>query len=176
LNEPAASRSIGDLDALRVMADSQRHRLLSQLIAEPMTAASMSERLRIPRTRVYYHLELLERHGFIAVCGYRDAGKAERLYRATAATFRVDRVLLGSAGAALNDARAALLDAAAEDVRRVPPDDDELLVQRTFVRLSPQRRAAFRAALVALVERYARPDPAGNEVEVVAALFAVPGA
>ena len=158
------------------MADSQRHRILSELIAEPLTAASVSKRLRIPRTRVYYHLELLERHGFIAVCGYRDVRNAERLYRATASSFRVDRRLLGTAAAALNDARAALLDAAAEDVRRIPPHDDELLVQRTFVRLSARRRAAFRAALIALVEKYAQPDPAGTEVEVVAALFEVPPA
>jgi len=174
LNELDRVASIGDLEALRVVADSGRHRILAELIASACTAAELAARLSIPRTRVYYHLELLERHGFIALAGYRDAGTAERVYRATAASFRVDRRLLGAAEGSLNDARAQLLDAAAEDVRGVAPDDDSLLVLRTFVRMNARRRAAFRKELDDLLARYDTSDSDAPQMEIVTAFFAVP--
>ena len=179
MNEPAADDvapvgAVRDLAALRVIADGQRHRILSAVIREALSAAALAERLTIPRTRVYYHLELLERHGFVRVCGYRDERSPERLYRATAASFHIDRGLLGSELAHLNHARAGLLEAAADDLRHVAPDDETVVVRRAFVRLGARRREAFRAALAALIAEYSAGDPAGVEVEVVAALFDVP--
>jgi DNA-binding transcriptional ArsR family regulator len=174
LNELTQVRFIGDLEALRVIADSQRHRILSELIASACSAAELAARLAIPRTRVYYHLELLERHGFIALAGYRDEGSAERLYRATAASFRVDRELLGSAVASINNARSALLDAAAEDVRAVPPEDETLLVVRTFVRMSDERRIAFRKDVDALLARYDTGETDGAEMQIVVGFFETP--
>jgi DNA-binding transcriptional ArsR family regulator len=179
LNEPAhepvpAVGAVKDLAALRVIADSQRHRILAALMHEPLSAAALSDRLAIPRTRVYYHLELLERHGFVRVSGYRDERTPERLYRATAGFFRIDRALFGSDLAALNHARAALLEAAADDLRHVSPDDETVVVRRAFVRLDPARRKAFADALAALIGEFARDDEHGAECEVVAALFDVP--
>jgi DNA-binding transcriptional ArsR family regulator len=174
LNDIDRVRFIGDLEALRVIADSGRHRILSELIASACSAGELASRLTIPRTRVYYHLELLEKHGFIALAGYRDEGAAERLYRATAASFRVDRALLGNAAASLNDARSALLDAAAEDVRAVAPEDDSLFVLRTFVRLSEKQRGAFRGELDALLARYETGDASGTEMQIVIGFFETP--
>lgn len=179
MNEPAhepvpAVGSVKDLAALRVIADSQRHRILAALMREPLSAAALSDRLALPRTRIYYHLELLERHGFVRVSGYRDERSPERLYRATAGFFRIDRALFGSDLAALNHARAALLEAAADDLRHVSPDDETVVVRRAFVRLGPARRKAFADALAALIAEFASDDEDGVESEVVAALFDVP--
>lgn len=179
LNDPADRGvapvgAVRDLAALRVIADGQRHRILSAVIREALSAAVLAERLAIPRTRVYYHLELLERHGFVRVSGYRDERTPERLYRATAASFHIDRGLLGSDVAQLNHARAGLLEAAADDLRHVSPDDETVVVRRAFVRLGGARREAFRAALASLIAEYTVGDPDGVEVEVVAALFDVP--
>jgi len=156
------------------VADTQRHRILCALIAEPMTAATLAERLSIPRTRVYYHLGLLQRHGFIAVVDVRIEPISERVYRAVAASFRVDRKLLGTQEQSLNEARSELLEATADDVRRAPPGDDELLVQRAFVRLSARRRMQLRAALVALMKEYSKSESDGAEVEIAVAVFAYP--
>jgi len=174
LNALRQQASIGDLEALRVVADTQRHRILCALIAEPMTAATITERLSIPRTRVYYHLDLLQRHGFIAVVDVRIEPIPERVYRAVAASFRVDRKLLGPQEQSLNEARSELLEATADDVRKVPPSDDELLVQRAFVRLSARRRKQLRAALVALMKEYSKSESDGTEVEITVAVFAYP--
>lgn len=153
------------------MADTQRHRILASLIAAPLSAAALADRLAIPRTRVYYHLGLLERHGFIEIAGMRTNRLAERIYRAVAASFRVDHRLLGADAASLNFARSALLEAVADDVRRVPADDDALLVQRTVVRMTAARRTRLRTALITLVEKFSQPDPDGVEVEIAVALF-----
>ena len=170
----AEQASIGDVEALRVVADTQRHRILCALIAEPMTAAAVAEHLSIQRSRVYYHLDLLQRHGFIAVVDVRIEPISERVYRAVAASFRVDRKLLGPQEQSLNLARSELLEATADDVRKVPPSDDELLVQRAFVRLNARRRKQLRAALVALMKEYSKSDSDGTEVEIAVALFAYP--
>ena len=166
--------AVKDLAALRVIADSQRHRILAALMREPLSAAALSDRLAIPRTRVYYHIELLERHGFVRVSGYRDERSPERLYRATAGFFHIDRALFGSDLAGLNHARAGLLEAAADDLRHVSPDDETVVVRRAFVRLDPVRRKAFADALVALIATFASDDEDGVESEIVAALFDVP--
>ncbi|HZX67389.1 MAG TPA: winged helix-turn-helix domain-containing protein [Candidatus Elarobacter sp.] len=165
-------RTIDGLEALRVVSDSQRHRILSALIAEPLAASDLAERLKLPRTRIYYHLELLERHGFIRLAGYRDEGATERVYRATAAAFHVDRSLLGSRSTSLNDARAELLEAAAHDLRAAAASQsDEAFVQRGFVRVPAGELSAFRAELVGVVEKYADRRMDGDEIEVVVALF-----
>jgi DNA-binding transcriptional ArsR family regulator len=156
------------------MADTQRHRILCALIAEPLTAAELADRLAIPRTRVYYHLDLLQRHGFITIVDMRNAAISERVYRAVASSFRVDRRLLGAEVQSLNVARSELLEATADDVRRIPGNDDELLVQRTFVRMSSQRRKQLRAALVSLVTDYSESEPDGTEVEIAIAIFDYP--
>jgi DNA-binding transcriptional ArsR family regulator len=166
-----AIRPIGDLETLRVIVDSQRHRILSTLIADEMSASELAARLKLPRTRIYYHLDLLERHGFIRVSGHSDEGATTRLYRATAASFRVDRSLLGDQDASLMDVRAALLEAAAADLRASRSSEDEVFVNRQFVLMSAERRAAFHSAVTELLGQFASTDGSGDDVEFIAALF-----
>jgi DNA-binding transcriptional ArsR family regulator len=168
-----AAQAITDLETLGIIVDSQRHRILSALIAEELGAAVLAERLKLPRTRIYYHLDLLERYGFVHVSGYRDRGATMRLYRATAASFRVERGLLGGDLSSFNDARATLLEAAAADVRSTNAPEDKVFVLRQFLRLNPERRAALSAAIVQLLDRYAAIDADGEDVEFVAALFPI---
>jgi predicted ArsR family transcriptional regulator len=169
------TRPIGDLETLRVIVDSQRHRILSTLIAEELSASALATRLRLPRTRIYYHLDLLERHGFIRVSGHSDEGAATRHYRATAASFRVDRTLFGEQDASLADVRASLLEAAAGDLRASNSSEDDIFVNRQFVRMSAEKRSAFLAAVTQLIAQYADTDGAGDDVEFIAALFPTGG-
>lgn len=166
-----AVRPIGDLETLRVIVDSQRHRILTALIAEQLGAAALAERLKLPRTRIYYHLDLLERHGFVRVTGYHDDGAPVRLYRATAASFRLDRGLLGDQNTSVNDARATLLEAAAADIRTATANEDDVSVRRHFLRLSAERRSALQTAIAGLLEQYAGADADGDDVEFISALF-----
>jgi DNA-binding transcriptional ArsR family regulator len=182
-NEILAVAPVQSLDALRALADGQRHRMVTLLMDEALTAKELAERLGIGRTRLYYHLAMLDGHGLIRTVDTRMvSGIVERKYRAVARTFRVDRALLASQAseAEVSEAQASILDAVANDLRALglpgtqPPDPD-LLVSRTFLRLSDARRLELRMRLCALVEEYRDADEGGREVEMALALFASTG-
>lgn len=177
--EIPAVGQVASLQALRVVSDSQRHRILSLLIREPMTASTIAKRLKIARTRVYYHLDLLQEHGFIRVVEERQvAAMIERTFRACARHFRVDRRVLasGSSEFEVNDAQAALLERTADDLRAQSAAESvdaqvDVLVTRSFLRLDAQRAAELRSALVALIEEYASAPSGDDSYEMTLALF-----
>ena len=150
MNELKAVRPVSSLAALRAIADSQRHRMLTLLITEPLSARDLSERLRIARTRVYYHLNLLQEHGFITVVDERIvSGLNERIYRATARRFQVDRALHAAGEPEIADAQEAILESSA-----------------------PDRYDRLRADLLATLQAYgARADAGGASIELAIALF-----
>jgi DNA-binding transcriptional ArsR family regulator len=171
-----ASIALRDLDALRALVDSQRHQIVTLLMEAPLTAKELAEQLGIGRTRLYYHLDLLERHELIRVVDTRVvSGITERRYRAVARNFRVDRALLAgeATGAEISETQAGIIEAVAADLRLdSDPHDDELLVFRAFRRLSAARRRELRARLVELANEYAEDDPGGADLEFSIALFA----
>jgi DNA-binding transcriptional ArsR family regulator len=173
----AGEAVVPNLETLRVLSDGRRHEILTALIREPLTVRALAEQLRLPRTRLYYHLELLERHGLVRVVQTRMvSGALERTYRAAARTFRVDRsALSASAAAAIDEAQATILQAVAGDLRDRRDVTRDPLVSRTFVRLSPARYAELEARLRALVSEY-RDDEDGAPAELAFALFALEAA
>jgi DNA-binding transcriptional ArsR family regulator len=168
---------VPNLESLRVIADGRRHEILTALIREPLTVRALAEQLRLPRTRLYYHLELLERHGFVRVVHTRMvSGALERTYRAVARTFRVDRSALSdTAAAAIDEAQATILQAVAEDMRSRRDVTRDPLVARAFVRLNARRYAELEARVRALVAEY-RDDADGAPAEFAFALFALEAA
>lgn len=178
--ELLASAPIESLEALRVVSDSQRHRVVTLLIEEPLTARELAGRLGIGRTRLYYHLDLLEKHGLIRVTETRVvSGILERTYRAVARAFRVDRALLSahSSEEEVNDAQASILDAVAGDLRARPPAhrraaENDVMVSRRFLRLSESRRRELSDRLSALIQEYDDSESGeAPEVEVALAVF-----
>jgi DNA-binding transcriptional ArsR family regulator len=173
-----AEAKISSLAALRAVSDTCRHRILTLLIREPLTPSEVATRLKIARTRVYYHLDLLKEHGFIRVVGKRPvAAMIERTYRACARRFKVDRQMLaaGSSESELNDAQAQLLERAADDLR-VSSSSSDVLVTRAFMRLSTARASELRSEIVALVDKYAdSSSDFGDSFEMAFALFASKG-
>ena len=171
---------IRDLESQRALVDGQRHGIVTLLTEEPLTAKDLAERLGIGRTRLYYHLGILEQHGLIHVVDTRMvSGIAERTYRAVARTFRVDRKLLASQAseAQISDAQASLIEAVADDLRaRAAAEehagDADVLVSRMFLWLNEARRTELRARLGALIEEYRSADRDGTEMELGVAFFA----
>jgi DNA-binding transcriptional ArsR family regulator len=73
-----------------------RLRMLAEL-REPASAATLAERLGLPRQKVNYHLRALEAHGLLAVAGERKhGGLTERLLVATAASYVISPEALGA--------------------------------------------------------------------------------
>jgi DNA-binding transcriptional ArsR family regulator len=81
--------------AATVALDPVRSRLLAEL-AEPASAATLANRLDLPRQRVNYHLRALEAHGLVTEAGTRKwGGLTERRLVATASSYVVSPAALG---------------------------------------------------------------------------------
>ena len=175
-DEVLPSVAVRSLEALRVLVDSQRHQIVTLLMDAPLTAKELAERLQIGRTRLYYHLDLLERNELIRVVETRVvSGITERRYRAVARHFRVDRALLSSeaTGTQISETQAGIIEAVAADLRHdADPGDDQVLVARAFRRLTDERRRELRARMVAVLNEYDTDDPDGRPLEISMTLFA----
>ena len=86
--------AIDDPAAAEASLDPVRARLLARL-AEPQSAATLADRMGLPRRRVNYHLKTLERHGLVELVEERRKGNCtERVLRATAASYVISPAAL----------------------------------------------------------------------------------
>jgi DNA-binding transcriptional ArsR family regulator len=86
---------IEDPAVATVALEPVRSRLLSEL-AEPASAATLANRIGIPRQKINYHLRALEAHGLVRMAEKRRwGGLTERLLVATAASYVVSPQALG---------------------------------------------------------------------------------
>lgn len=86
---------IDDPTAAAVALDPIRSRLLSEL-AEPASAATLANRLGIPRQKVNYHLRALESYDLVRVAEKRQwGGLTERRMVASAASYLVSPGAMG---------------------------------------------------------------------------------
>ena len=87
---------IADPAAAEASLDPVRCRLLAEL-AEPGSAASLADKVGLPRQNVNYHLRALERHGLIELVDERRKGNVtERVLRATAASYVISPTALAA--------------------------------------------------------------------------------
>lgn len=87
---------ISDIEALRVFFNPLRQDIMRAMAQQPRTVQSIAEELGIPFTRLYYHVNQLEKHQLIQLVGIRTLSGAveEKYYQITAHTYRVDQRLL----------------------------------------------------------------------------------
>jgi DNA-binding transcriptional ArsR family regulator len=87
----APSLTLTDLDQVRVLADPLRLRILEQLCVEARTTKQVAQRLGEKPTKLYHHVEALERVGLIRLVRTRqNRGTIEKYYLAVAREFRTD--------------------------------------------------------------------------------------
>lgn len=183
---------IEDPTTAAVALDPIRARLLHEL-AEPGSAAGLSNRVGIARQKVGYHLRALEAHGLLELVEERKwGGITERVLRATAANYVVSPAALGEsavdpttadrlsarhlialAGRMVREV-GALDRGAAEAAKRLPT-----MAIDTEIRFrSAEDRAAFAddltAAVLDLAARYHHDD--GRPHRVVVAAHPTPSA
>jgi DNA-binding transcriptional ArsR family regulator len=91
---------IEDPRAAAAALDPVRAQLLEELAAAPASAAELGARIGLARQKVNYHLKTLEAHGLVELADVRmRGGIAERLLRATAASYVVSPAAIGEGGA-----------------------------------------------------------------------------
>jgi DNA-binding transcriptional ArsR family regulator len=85
--------TITDLETLKVIADPLRLQILKTL--HPKTVKDIAIEIDKHPTKLYYHVNQLEKHGFIQVVATNIvSGIIEKQYQATARNYRVDDELL----------------------------------------------------------------------------------
>ena len=144
--------TITSLFQIEALSSPVRTRIL-RYAGDPITVAELAERLGVPTTRLYYHVNLLVEAGMLAQVDERRSGaRIEKVYRRTAEQFQLGAELAEVAGEQRKAAEAAttvLFDPARAEVedfleRTLGHDREPAHLGRTIVRLTPE--AAERVA------------------------------
>jgi DNA-binding transcriptional ArsR family regulator len=105
----ARSLTLSDLDQVKVLADPLRIRILEQLCTEERTTKQVAELLGEKPTKLYHHVDALERVGLIRLSRTRqNRGTMEKYYIAVARQFRADSRIFSAADAGSEDEGDAL--------------------------------------------------------------------
>lgn len=166
---PAEEFVVEDLETLKVLADPLRLRL-RELMAKPTTVKRVAEKLNLLPTKLYYHINLLEKYGLIVLVDTRIvSGIIEKHYQIAARTVKVSKNLLSTGtdpeAEGLNLAIGTVLDATREELLAsaragmVEWDDEGerhkgLSFQLGTVNLTEEQAASFYEDVEALFKRY----------------------
>jgi DNA-binding transcriptional ArsR family regulator len=172
---------ITDVETLKVVADPLRLQLLNLLREEPHTVKQLAKLLHLPQTKLYYHMDLLEKHGLARVVGTRlVSGILEKRYQAAAYKFSVDYALLMPAPSApssregLDVFLSAVLDYTRSDIQRSleeglielrkdAPPERRLILGRLWMRLLPEQAAEFIRRVADLEAEFERAQAAPDD-------------
>lgn len=92
------SLTLSDLDQVKVLADPLRIRILEELCKEERTTKQVAKLLDEKPTKLYHHVDALERVGLIRLTRTRqNRGTIEKYYMAVARQFRADSRIFSAA-------------------------------------------------------------------------------
>jgi DNA-binding transcriptional ArsR family regulator len=175
-NSQIASMVIHDLETLKVIADPLRTQILELLIQEPLTVRQLGEKLGLASSRLYYHVNLLEKYGLILVTETRlVANMLEKTYGAVAHDFDLDPELLSfcktpEGNDHMNTLLTSSIDATRDDLLRSmhartfqidqgqPEHSSGVLIGRQMSRVSDKRADEFRQRLCSLLDEFTEAD------------------
>ncbi|HCT75617.1 MAG TPA: ArsR family transcriptional regulator [Micromonosporaceae bacterium] len=180
----AFRRTIEDVSTLKALADPIRLQLLDITMAEPertWTARELATLVGILPTNIYYHVNMLERHGLLKVRETRIInGIIEKHYGAAQQTLNFYR----RAGEAADDAYniiSEMLNQMRTDIESglalgtmslssEAPDPKRMLVSRTLVSIPEDRIDDFRQDMLSLAAKY-EGAPAGAPFTIMVAIY-----
>ncbi len=162
---------IEDVRVLELLNNPMRLRLLYQL-REPSSVRDLADRLGVPVTRLYYHLNMLEEVGLVEVVETRKRGALlQKIYRAVATSFAPvrglieetddrERMLKAAVGAVLDGARADATAGLMDHFERVDQGDtlSKGTMGRTIAFISEENARQFSQRIAGLVEEMAEAE------------------
>ena len=170
-----AKRQIKDVQRidpalLRVLADPVRSFLVYSLVTEAKTAKTLAAELGCPTTRLYYHLQQLEKHDLVFVERTRMvSGILEKHYRASARDLLLDKQAFLEGGKLDRRRSEALLSFVFDqtrveigrgladgriDIGRRAPEPEALIAYRNVLKLSPEQAERLYSRLHAFWMEY----------------------
>jgi DNA-binding transcriptional ArsR family regulator len=166
-DRPGTAFRVSRLDQVRALADPLRLRILGVFGRGPHTTKQAADQLGEKPTRLYHHVEALEKAGLIVLRETRPKrGTSERYYEAVATRFEVDHSLLSVSGAApvaasLGATAESILALARDELLRLPltaPAGGECeeslpLVLRAEITATPERIGQLGEQLLAVIDQ-----------------------
>jgi DNA-binding transcriptional ArsR family regulator len=168
---PAPEMTISDLETLKVLADPLRLSILEYLM-RPSTVKRIAEKINKPATKLYYHFNLLEKHGLIVLVDTRIvSGIIEKHYQAAAKVYRVAKNLLAPGSTDFDEgleltlngmfqaAKQEILDNIHDqtiDMGEEAPWHRRMNISQVRMALTAKQFLEFRDKLAALVEKTQR--------------------
>jgi DNA-binding transcriptional ArsR family regulator len=183
--------TITDLETLKVVSDPLRMQILDRIglanqVGELRTVKQLAEEVDTPASKLYYHINMLEKHGLITIADTQIvSGIIEKHYQVTAHSITIDRELF-DAGVSRDDKAAAimsLLDSTLDTTRadmlkfvRALVADDETVkkfsgqrgqITRESARITLAQAEEFNNRLLALMEEFHNMSaPKGEEAHI----------
>ncbi len=174
--KPDAEFIVNDLETLKVLADPLRLQIIELMTPTSRTVKQIAADLRLPPTKLYYHIKQLEERGLIRVTDTRIvSGILEKQYQAAALSYRVNKGLFSLTSEAgregLNVMLTGLFEDTKEDIQQsveagvidvTEPEDEgkplysSLLISRNTLSLTPDQAEEFYRRLRELVREYLR--------------------
>lgn len=177
--EPADVYWIEDEETFELLADPTRLEII-ELAMVARSVTEIAEAMRVPRTRLYHHVKLLEGSGMIAVAETRQAGAlTEKIYQTAAKSFQPSEKFLENAppreqadaviSSILGSTRTDFVRAVDEGLVRLgdPTKKRTVSLSRRLMRLRPERLHQLVDELEALLDRYDdEPDDVDGAIPV----------
>ncbi len=182
---------IQDRETLKVMADPLRHQIIELLIDSPQTIKQVADKLGLAPSKLYYHFNLLEKHGLLKVMETRMVSNLmERSYQAVASCFELAPGLLTTSTdegkAAVNEAIVSTIDATRDDILRslqaryfqleqgAPAQPRRMMLTRQVRRIPETRVTEFQERLETLLKDFtdAESPPGAPETRAYAIMVA----
>ena len=165
---------IRDVKAIRLLGSPLRQAMIDWIAASgPATVAELSEHLRRPADRLYYHVRLLERAGLLVDVGSNGTGsRAESRFDVPGRPLLLAyepqnrRAVKGAVAALLRSARADFDTAVVDRAVRVDGEARELWAGRMEARLTPDDIESLNAALGKIHTLMARSRPQSPDAKV----------
>ncbi len=180
--------TLHNLDQVKVLADPLRLEILKLFCEEPRTTKQVATLLGEKPTRLYHHVEALEKAALITLHHtLPNRGTLEKYYLAVARTFRADAGLFAAGGEedpGWGEMSADLLETAAAQLRRLGAEDCDAVESVVVAQVSIKAPAAQVKALRQRVEDWLQElqdfsdgedDEDLVEYSLALALFPVPG-
>lgn len=161
---------IEDYEQLKAIGDPFRAKIVSHLIEKPYTGQQLAQALELPRSKIHYHLNELEKNGLIRVVKTEvKNGIVQKFYRSVARSFvpgdrllpyrsEVESYLREATLNALNRARLRAISAPEEAFLVETSNREEWprIALQMEVRLRPETFVAWLARFRQLVNELAR--------------------
>ena len=159
-NEPADMHILTDLQQIKALADPLRQKIVGAIAVEPRTTKQVAEMLGQPPTRLYHHVDLLEKLGLIRLVSTKPKrGTTEKYFQAIAHRFAIsENSLGGEGGTAVGDALAEAFESAQKEMRkaieasRSNDETPQAVMALGAIRISPKNLLKLRERILQITE------------------------